>query len=423
MDRGLNGEVAARARQSLAGGVNSPARSFRSVGGTPVIARSAEGAWLTDAEGRRYADFLMAWGAIILGHAHPAVTEAVRRAAGEGNAYGLTTAAEARLAELVKSAFPSIDLLRMTTSGTEAAMTALRLARAFTGRRRAVVFDGAYHGHSDALLGAPGSGLVASAGLATEGAGELAVARFNDAGSVRDLCARAGGAACVLIEPVLGNIGVVPPAAGFLAELREICDRTGALLIFDEVITGFRVARGGAQELYGVRADLAVFGKIIGGGLPAGAVGGRREIMERLAPAGEVYHAGTMAGNPVVVAAGTATLEALFATRPWAALEALGARMESGLRAAAEAARVPAQVNRVGSMFTLFFADRPVTNALSARRADKERFARFFGRLLQDGVLLAPSPWEACFFSAAHGEGEIDRLLDAAARALERERA
>ena len=418
MDRRLSDEIAARASEALAGGVNSPARSFRSVGGSPVLARRAQGAWIEDVDGRRYLDFLMAWGAIILGHAHPAVVSAVQRAAADGNAFGLTTEGEVRLAGLIKQAFPSIERVRMTASGTEAAMTTVRLARAFTGRRRVVVFDGAYHGHSDPLLGGPGSGLTSSAGLPPELTDGLAIARFNDAASVRDLCSREGGAACVLVEPVMGNIGVIPPSPGFLSDLREVCDRSGALLILDEVITGFRVARGGAQERYGVRADLTVLGKIVGGGLPVAAVGGRREIMDRLAPLGDVYHAGTMAGNPVAVAAGIAALDALLAADPWSDLEAKGARLESGLRDAAARARVAAEVNRVGSMFTVFFTGRPVTDGASARTADKARFAAFFAHLLRDGILLAPSPWEASFFSMAHSEADVDAFLRSARCAM-----
>ncbi len=415
MDRDLTAE----AQEVLAGGVNSPARSFRSTGTPPLIARSAQGAWITDTEGRRYADFLMAWGAVILGHAHPAVTEAVRRAAAAGSAFGLTTEGEVRLARLIREAVPSVERLRMTTSGTEAAMTALRLARACTGREAVLLFDGAYHGHGDALLGGPGSGLTSSAGLLPALSGALRVGRFNDPSSARAFFDTPGGPpACALVELVLGNIGVVPPQPGFLEELRLLCDRFGALLIFDEVITGFRVARGGAQERYGVRPDLTIFGKIIGGGLPAGAVGGRREIMARLAPEGDVYHAGTMAGNPVVVAAGLAAIETLLALDPWAALEALGARLERDLRDAAGETGAALQVNRVGSMFSLFFTARPVTDASSARATDRRRFQRCFARLLGAGVLLAPSPLEACFLSAAHGEAEVARLVDGVRSAL-----
>jgi len=424
MVRALSETLFRRGQASLAGGVNSPVRSFRAVGGAPLFAAGGEGPHLYDVDGNRYIDLLMSWGACILGHAHPAVADAIAEAAARGTSFGLSTEAEIELAEIVKEAFPSIELLRMVNSGTEAVMSAVRLARGLTGRDKVVMFEGCYHGHSDGLLVRAGSGLAtfglpASAGVPAGFAGCTLLARYNDLESVEAL-ARAHGddIAAILVEPVAGNMGVVPPEGGFLSGLRETCDRIGALLIFDEVITGFRIAWGGAQELYGVQADITTLGKVMGGGLPAGAFGGRREIMERLAPLGDVYQAGTLAGNPVAVAAGKAVLKLVRANKPYEILEARSAQVASALVEASRAAGVPLQVNRVGSMLTPFFAAEAVRDHGSARGADARSYARFFGEMLDRGVLLPPSQWEAMFLSVGHGVAEVAATTRAAAEAM-----
>ncbi len=410
MDGPLSSEIFARACRSIPGGVNSPVRSFKAVGGAPIVAERGEGAYLWDVDGNRYVDCLMSWGANILGHGHPAITAAVSEAAARGTGYGLSTKVEAEIAELVRDAFPSVELVRFVNSGTEAVMSALRVARGFTGRDKIVTFEGCYHGHSDSLLVKAGSGLAtfgipASAGVPKEFAAHTLQAHYNDLGSVEEYVGKVGDEiACVLVEPVAGNMGVVPPSPGFLEGLREVCDRIGALLIFDEVITGFRIAWGGAQERYGVRADLTTLGKIIGGGLPVGAFGGRGEVMERLAPLGDVYQAGTLSGNPVVAAAGKAALEVLRADMSYATLDARAAKFTGRLLDAAVEAGVPLTVNRVCGLFTAFFTDREITDYASARGVDIERYAAFFRAALVRGVLLAPSPWEAGFVGLAHSE-------------------
>ncbi|MHC4914381.1 MAG: glutamate-1-semialdehyde 2,1-aminomutase [Planctomycetota bacterium] len=420
MDRSLSSELFARAGAAIPGGVNSPVRSFRAVGGAPIIVERGEGAHLRDVDGNRYADFLMSWGANVLGHAHPAILAAVTEAAGRGTGYGLSTKAELEIAEIVKEAFPSIELVRFVNSGTEAVMSALRVARGFTGREKVLTFEGCYHGHSDSLLVEAGSGLAtfgipASAGVPREFAAHTLQARYNDLDSVEDCVRRAGDrVACILVEPVAGNMGVVPPRPGFLEGLREICDRIGALLAFDEVITGFRIAPGGAQERFGVRADLTVLGKIIGGGLPVGAFGGRRDVMEQLAPLGEVYQAGTLSGNPIVAAAGAAVLKVLRAEKPHMKLERRAALLTDPL--SEKSGAYPVTVNRVGSMFTIFFTADPVADYASAKRADAEAYAGFFRAALERGVLLAPSQWEAGFVSLAHDE---DLICDSASRLVE----
>ncbi|MFW6107971.1 MAG: glutamate-1-semialdehyde 2,1-aminomutase [bacterium] len=424
MDRPLSRLAHERACRSIPGGVSSPVRSFDAVDAPPLVVERGEGAYLHDVDGRRYVDLLMCWGALVHGHAHPAVREAVVKAAGGGTGYGLSCRAEAELAGLIEDAFPSIDLLRLVNSGTEAVMSAVRLARGFTGRAKVIVFEGCYHGHSDGLLAQGGSGLSTlsipkSAGVPESVVRDTLIARYNDTDSVRELAESAGGdLAAVLVEPVAGNMGVVGPEPGFLDGLRSICDETGAMLIFDEVITGFRVAPGGAQERFGVRSDLTTLGKIIGGGLPVGAFGGRREIMERLAPLGDVYQAGTLSGNPLVAAAGVAALRELRKGNRHEELERLAGLLADGLEHAAADAGVPLQVNRCGSMLTCFFADAPVTGYASSKAADGSRYAAFFRAMIERGVLLPPSPFESCFVSTVHTDEEVEAVTSAAGGAF-----
>jgi len=412
------------AQRVIPGGVNSPVRAFRGVGGAPFFVARAEGARLTDVDGRTYIDFLGSWGPLILGHAAPAVVEAVTEAVRRGTSYGAPTGGEVEMAELIAGTMPSVEMLRLVSSGTEAAMSAIRLARGATGRDVIVKFDGGYHGHHDSLLVKAGSGgatfgVPDSLGVPAALAALTLALPFNDLEAVRRAFASRGSEiAAVIVEPVAGNMGVVPPAPGFLAGLSALTTRHGALLIFDEVITGFRVAPGGAQALYGVRPDLTCLGKIIGGGLPVGAYGGRRDLMERVAPLGGVYQAGTLSGNPLAVTAGLATLRALADPAVYARLEALGAQLEGGIRAAAAAAGVPIIVNRVGSMLTAFFAEGPVTDYASARRADTARYARYFHAMLERGVFFAPSQFEAAFVSLAHTAGDLDRAAEAAREAF-----
>jgi len=417
-------EIFDRSQEYMPGGVNSPVRAFGAVGGQPLVIARGEGPYLYDVDGNRYIDYVCSWGPLILGHAHPAVVEAVQRAAERGTSYGAPTEAEADLAQLVTEAVPSIEMVRFVNSGTEATMSALRLARAYTGRDKVVKFEGCYHGHADGLLVQAGSGvatlgLPASPGVPASYAQETLVARFNDAAGVEALFERYGEEiAAVIVEPVAANMGVVPPLPGFLASLREITERAGSLLIFDEVITGFRLSYGGAQSLLGVTPDLTCLGKIIGGGLPVGAYGGKRRIMEMVAPLGPVYQAGTLSGNPLAMNAGLATLKALRADGFYERLEAAASRLAEGMARAAAKARVPVQTNRVGSMMTFFFSEGAVADYESARRSDRERYARFFHGMLERGVYLAPSQFEAAFVSAAHGEAEIDATIAAAEEVL-----
>ena len=413
----------ARAQESLVGGVDSPVRAFRSVGGTPRFIASGKGAYLKDADGRRYLDYCMSWGALILGHADPAVVRSVRTATAKGTSFGTATEAEVRLAEEVKRFFPSIDLLRFVNSGTEATMSVVRLARGFTGRDKIVTFEGEYHGHADSLLVRAGSGVAAaglpgSAGVPASAVQDTLLAKYNDLPSVEDLF-RVHGAhiAGVLVEPVAGNMGVVAPEPGFLEGLRRITRDFGALLIFDEVITGFRVAPGGAQERYGVGPDLTCLGKILGHGLPVGAYGGRRNIMERVAPLGPVYQAGTLAGNPLAMAAGLAALRQL---RPalYGRLEKAGVRLERGLRDAAEDAGIAVQFPRVGSMLGVFLQGTPVRNYAEGHAMDRAAYGRLFWSLLKRGVYFPPAPFETAFLSSAHIAPEIDRTVEAAAAAF-----
>ena len=408
----------------MPGGVNSPVRAFRGVGGTPFFVARASGARIEDVDGRSYIDFLGSWGPLILGHAHPSVVEALGDAARRGTSYGAPTEGEVEMAALIARAMPSIEMLRLVSSGTEAAMSAIRLARGATGRDLVVKFDGCYHGHADSLLVKAGSG-GATFGVPDSGGVPAALAAltvalpFNDLDAVgRFMAERGSEVAVVVVEPVAGNMGVVPPAPGYLQGLRELCTRHGALLLFDEVITGFRVAPGGAQALYGVRPDLTCLGKIIGGGLPVGAYGGRRDLMEQVSPLGGVYQAGTLSGNPLAVAAGLATLRALADPEVYRRLEALGARLASGLQDAGARAGVPLRVNRVGSMLTGFFTGDPVVDLASAKRSDTARYARFFHGMLDRGVFLAASQFEAAFVSLAHTDDDVEAAAQAVRETL-----
>ncbi len=403
----------------LPGGVSSPVRAFRAVGGTPVFVRRGVGAYLVDVDGNRYVDYVLSWGPLVLGHAHPRVVAALEGAVRRGTSYGTPSPLELELARLIRAAMPSIELVRFVSSGTEATMSALRLARAFTGREKIVKLTGCYHGHADFLLVQAGSG-VATLGLpdspgVTRGAvADTLTADFNDLGSVERLFADHDDIAAVIVEPVVGNMGLVPPLPGFLEGLRALTSEHGALLVFDEVMTGFRVHPGGAQALYGVTPDLTALGKVIGGGLPVGAYGGRREIMELVAPAGPVYQAGTLSGNPLAMTAGIETLRELVEPGVWEAVEDATASLVAGLAALG----APVQLAQVGTMFGIFFTDAPVTSWSEAKAADTERFAAFHRALLDRGVYLAPSQFEAGFVSTAHGEAEIEATVAAADDAL-----
>jgi glutamate-1-semialdehyde 2,1-aminomutase len=413
----------AQAQKVIPGGVNSPVRAFLSVGGTPLFIREATGAKVVDTDGNEYIDYVASWGPMILGHSHPEVVSAIRDAAGRGTSYGAPTALEIGMAERLVSAFPSIEMVRMVSSGTEATMTAIRLARGFTGREKIVKFTGCYHGHADSLLVKAGSG-VATLGIPGSPGVPKALAEltiplpFNDAGQVRNAMARHGEEiACIIVEPVAGNMGVVPPCPGFLETLREVTRAHGALLIFDEVITGFRLAYGGWQTLTGMVPDLTCLGKIIGGGLPVGALGGRREIMEHLAPTGPVYQAGTLSGNPLAMSAGIATLDILRG-KSYAEIDRKAADLGAGFLELFREKGLPVRINRVGSMFTLFFTADEVVDFETASRSDTALFARFFQGMLKAGINLAPAQFEAGFVSFAHTDDEIARTVDACKKVL-----
>jgi glutamate-1-semialdehyde 2,1-aminomutase len=418
-------ELFARARAVIPGGVNSPVRAFRAVGGQPLFIARAAGSRIWDADGNEYIDYVGSWGPMILGHAHPRVVDAVRTAAGDGTSFGAPTEREVSMAELVTTMVPSIAMVRMVNSGTEATMSAVRLARAFTGREKIIKFEGCYHGHGDAFLIKAGSGAMTlsvpdSPGVPAGVAAATLTATFNDSASVRRAAqGHEKEIAALIVEPVVGNMGCVPPRPGFLKELREFCTDHGILLIFDEVMTGFRVAPGGAQELYGITPDLTTLGKIIGGGLPVGAYGGRRDIMALVAPSGPMYQAGTLSGNPLAMAAGAATLSVLRKSDGfYAKLEATSGMLADGIAAEARGLGLPVSCNRVGSMFTLFFTENPVVDYPSALGADTAKFGTYFRAMLARGIYLPPSQYEAAFVSAAHTREDIQRTIEASREAL-----
>ena len=408
----------------IPGGVNSPVRAFRGVGGQPFFVERAAGARIWDVDGNEYIDYVGTWGPAILGHAHPAIIEAVKGAADRGTSFGIPSEPEVQMAKLVKECVASVEKVRMVNSGTEACMSAIRVARGFTDRTKIIKFDGCYHGHADSLLVKAGSGALTcgnpdSGGVPAEFTAHTVVLPFNDREAVEQAFAvNKGQVAGVILEPVPGNAGVYLPQSGYLEFLREITAANGSLLIFDEVMTGFRVSLAGAQGRFGITPDLSCFGKIIGGGLPVGAFGGRAEIMDVLAPDGPVYQAGTLSGNPLAMAAGIAVLEELQSGTVYERLEVLGARLEKGLNAAAEKASIPVITQRAGSMSCLFFADQPVNNLADAMLANRERFNKYFHGMLAQGVYLAPSAFEAAFLSAAHTEADVDATISAAEKVM-----
>ena len=415
-----------RAKRSIPGGVNSPVRAYGSVGGVPPFIESAKGARIRDVDGNEFIDYVGSWGPMILGHAHPKILAALRDAMKKGTSFGAPTPRESDLAEAIRRALPSVEKVRMVSSGTEATMSALRLARGVTGRSRILKFDGCYHGHSDGLLVGAGSGVATlgipgSPGVPKAMTDLTIVAPFNDLGATRKAFERWGkDIAAIIVEPIAGNMGCVEPIPGFLKGLRALCDEFGSLLIFDEVMTGFRVAPGGAQRLYKIRPDLTTLGKVVGGGLPAAAYGGRRDLMNRVAPEGDVYQAGTLSGNPLAVAAGLVTLEALEKEGVYETLAARSSVLAEGLAARAASAGVPMTTRSIGGMFGFFFHPGPVDDFKQAQQSDAAAFRRFFAAMLEEGVYLAPSPYEAGFVSLAHRPRDIAETLEAAGRSLAR---
>ncbi len=424
MNRQTSESLFAKAKTVIPGGVNSPVRAFKSVGCDPIFIKKAAGSRITDADGNEYIDYVGSWGPMILGHCHPKVVEAIQQTAASGASFGAPTARETELAEMVCGAYPNIEKIRMVSSGTEATMSAIRLARGYTGRDKILKFDGCYHGHADSLLVKAGSGLATfgvptSPGVPADFAKYTLTATYNDLEDVRRVAAaNKGELACIIIEPIAGNMGCVPPAAGFLEGLRTLCDAEGILLIIDEVMTGFRVAYGGAQERFGVRGDLVCLGKIIGGGLPVGAFGGKREIMDALSPEGGVYQAGTLSGNPLAMSAGIATLQLLQQEGFYQQIEEKSAYLEKGLLDAAGNSSLPTCWNRVGGMFCNFFQQGPVNNFADALKSDTDAFGRFFRSMLDSGINLAPSQFEAGFMSVAHSQDDLDQTIEAAAKAF-----
>lgn len=414
-----------RARTVLPGGVNSPVRAFKAVGGTPLFIERAEGAYLIDVDGNRYVDYVGSWGPMLIGHAHPQIINAVRTALSKGTSYGAPTEVEVELAEMVIDAVPSVEMVRFVNSGTEATMSALRLARAYTKRDKIVKFEGCYHGHADMLLVQAGSGLMTlglpdSPGVPDSAVADTLVAQFNNLDSVQNLFEQnPAEIAAIIVEPIAGNMGVVPPQAGFLEGLRKIAGGGGALLVFDEVMTGFRVAFGGAQSLFKVIPDLSCLGKIIGGGFPVGAYGGRKEIMELVAPSGPVYQAGTLSGNPIAMTAGLETLKILKKTGTYDKLEHLSEKLAHGIRQAAESVGLPLFQTRVGSMSGMFFTSKKVVDLATAKTSDTKKYARFFTEMLNRGIYFAPSQFEAAFVSLAHDQEQIDQTISAAKEIFE----
>jgi glutamate-1-semialdehyde 2,1-aminomutase len=417
-------QLFAEALAYIPGGVNSPVRAFRAVGGQPFFAQRAKGARVWDVDGNNYIDYVGTWGPAILGHAHPKIIRAVQAAAEQGTSFGIPNPLEVKMAALIRSSVPSVEKVRMCNSGTEATMSAVRLARGFTGREKIIKFEGCYHGHVDSLLVKAGSGALTfgqpdSAGVPAAFTQHTLVAPFNEPEPVKAFFeANKANIAGIIVEPVPGNAGLYLPKPGYLEFLREITSANGALLIFDEVMTGFRLARGGAQERFGIRPDLSCFGKIIGGGLPVGAFGGRADIMDKLAPVGPVYQAGTLSGNPLAMAAGIAALEELSSHGVYQTLEDLGAQLEAGLRNVAQKAKIDVQFNRCGSMFCGYFTSRPVHNLADAMHSDRARFAKYFHAMLASGVYLAPSQFEAGFMSTAHSPQDIEATIRAAEKAF-----
>lgn len=416
-----NHDLFSQAQHHIPGGVNSPVRAFKGVGGDPIFFREGKGAWITDAEGNRYIDYIGSWGPMILGHAHPDVISAVQESVTHGLGFGAPTEIEIEMADTLCKLVPSMELVRMVSSGTEATMSAIRLARGFTGRDKIVKFEGCYHGHADSLLVKAGSGALtlgvpSSAGVPAALAEHTLTLIYNDLDSVRECFSDLGDQiACIIVEPVAGNMNCIPPNEGFLQGLREICDQSGAVLIFDEVMTGFRVSLGGAQEYYGVKPDLTTLGKVVGGGLPVGAFGGKREVMECIAPLGPVYQAGTLSGNPVAMAAGLSTLKLIQTPDFHKNLSAKANALVTGLKERADKAGIDLAINQVGGMFGIFFTDeKEVSTFEQVTACDQERFKKFFHGMLDEGIYLAPSSYEAGFVSAAHGDAEIQATLDAA---------
>ncbi len=426
MNHQLSEELFKKALQYLPGGVNSPVRAFRAVGGNPFFVNKAKGCRIWDVDGNEYVDYVGTWGPAIHGHAHPRIVRAVQEIAVYGTSFGIPNPLEVKMAEMIRSLVPSVEKVRMCNSGTEATMSAIRLARGFTGREKIIKFEGCYHGHADSLLVKAGSGALTfgypdSAGVPAAFTQHTLLAPYNDLDAVKALfAANPGAIAGIIVEPVPGNSGVFAPLPGFLEGLREVTEANGALLIFDEVMTGFRVAKGGAQERFGIKPDLSCFGKIIGGGLPVGAFGGRAEIMDYLAPLGPVYQAGTLSGNPLAMAAGIASLELLLENDCYTRLEQLGQQLESGMQDAAKSAGIPVRFNRVGAMFCAYFTDQPVHNLADAMKSDRERFARYFRGMLEQGIFLAPSQFEAGFLSTAHTEADIEMTIRAARTVLKK---
>jgi glutamate-1-semialdehyde 2,1-aminomutase len=419
-------ELFLRAEKRIPGGVNSPVRAFRSVGRNPLFIARASGSKLWDVDGNEFIDYVGSWGPMILGHGHPQVLEAIQKAAGDGTSFGAATAREVEMAEIISTLMPSIEMVRMVNSGTEATMSAIRLARAFTNREKIIKFEGCYHGHADSFLIKAGSGVMTlgipdSPGVTRSTGNDTLTAQFNNLESVQQIVdAHRNEIACAIVEPVVGNMGCVPPNKGFLEGLRTLCTKYGIILIFDEVMTGFRVAPGGAQELYKIVPDLTTLGKVIGGGLPVGAYGGRKEIMKMIAPSGPVYQAGTLSGNPLAMAAGLATLRILMETSGiYTKLEEMSARLESGFKRIIEKRSLPMVQNRVGSMFTLFFTSTGVVDYTTAKSSDTKKFSGYFSKMLERGIYLAPSQFEAAFLSTAHTTSDIDKTIAAADQSLD----
>ena len=424
MKKEISSQLYAKAQKVMPGGVNSPVRAFNAVGGEPLFIKSAKGCTITDVDGNEFIDYVSSWGPLIFGHAHPYIVEAITRQAELGTSYGASTELEIELAEKVVNAVPSIDVVRMVNSGTEAVMSALRLARGITGRDKIVKFEGCYHGHSDSLLVKAGSGLASLGtpecpGIVSGLAEKTLNLPFNDTEQVRQLFAKEGNEiAALIVEPVAGNMGVIPPAPGFLEILREETKKAGSLLIFDEVMTGFRVSLGGAQNLFGVTPDITCLGKIIGGGLPVGAYGGSKEVMDHISPVGSVYQAGTLSGNPLAMAAGNIMLDLLSEPRVYDLLEKKSKKLCDGLQKNVHELEISAQFTRVGSMFSMFFTDQIIKNFDSVKTCDTEFFKRYFNALLEEGVYIAPSQFEVGFMSAIHSDEEIDQTIAVSLKAL-----